>query len=49
VIKAALHAQGRIPTPAVRLPLLPAGRDTTAAALRCAAQLSTEHLSAVPG
>jgi 4-hydroxy-tetrahydrodipicolinate synthase len=33
VIKAVLHAQGRIPTPAVRLPLLPAGRSSTAAAL----------------
>lgn len=27
VIKAVLHAQGRIPTPDVRLPLLPAGRE----------------------
>jgi 4-hydroxy-tetrahydrodipicolinate synthase len=34
VIKAVLHAQGRIPTPAVRLPLLPAGGGTTQAALR---------------
>ncbi len=34
VIKAALHAQGRIPTPAVRLPLLPASPEATAAALR---------------
>jgi 4-hydroxy-tetrahydrodipicolinate synthase len=33
VIKAVLHAQGRIPTPAVRLPLLAAGRSSTAAAL----------------
>ena len=33
MVKAVLHAQGRIPTPAVRLPLLPAGRDTTEAAL----------------
>jgi 4-hydroxy-tetrahydrodipicolinate synthase len=32
VIKAVLHARGLIPTPAVRLPLLPAGPDTTAAA-----------------
>ncbi|NUS10601.1 MAG: 4-hydroxy-tetrahydrodipicolinate synthase [Streptomyces sp.] len=31
VIKAALHAQGRIPTPGVRLPLLPAGADSLAA------------------
>jgi 4-hydroxy-tetrahydrodipicolinate synthase len=33
VIKGALHAQGRIPSPAVRLPLLPAGRDTVGTAL----------------
>jgi 4-hydroxy-tetrahydrodipicolinate synthase len=45
VIKAVLHAHGRIPTPAVRLPLLAAGPDTTAAALRCAAQLSTGQLN----
>jgi 4-hydroxy-tetrahydrodipicolinate synthase len=41
VIKAALAAAGRIPTPAVRPPLLPAGpATTTAAALSRAAQLS---------
>jgi 4-hydroxy-tetrahydrodipicolinate synthase len=34
VIKAALHAQGRIPSPAVRLPLLAASPDAAAAALR---------------
>lgn len=33
VIKAVLHAQGRIPTPAVRLPLLPAGAGRAQAAL----------------
>ncbi len=33
VIKAVLHAQGRIPSPAVRLPLLPASPDATAVAL----------------
>ncbi|WP_062981860.1 4-hydroxy-tetrahydrodipicolinate synthase [Nocardia anaemiae] len=33
VIKSALAAQGRIPTPTVRLPLLPATPETTAAAL----------------
>jgi 4-hydroxy-tetrahydrodipicolinate synthase len=33
VIKAVLHAQGRIPTPDVRLPLLAAHPDTTEAAL----------------
>ncbi|MEV6812748.1 dihydrodipicolinate synthase family protein [Micromonospora sp. NPDC051296] len=34
VLKAVLHAQGRIPTPAVRLPLLPAGEAATEAARR---------------
>jgi 4-hydroxy-tetrahydrodipicolinate synthase len=34
VIKAVLYAQGRIPTAAVRLPLLPAGVDVTQAALQ---------------
>lgn len=34
VIKAVLHAQGRIPTPTVRLPLLPAGPEPVAAAHR---------------
>ncbi|MGC4879156.1 dihydrodipicolinate synthase family protein [Micromonospora sp. DT43] len=34
VIKAVLHAQGRIPTAAVRLPLLPAGPDAARRALR---------------
>jgi 4-hydroxy-tetrahydrodipicolinate synthase len=33
VIKAVLHAQGRIPTPDVRLPLLPASEQPVAAAL----------------
>ena len=33
VIKGMLHAQGKIPSPAVRLPLLPAGQDTVRAAL----------------
>jgi 4-hydroxy-tetrahydrodipicolinate synthase len=33
VIKGALHAQGRIPSPAVRLPLLPASPDTVRAAV----------------
>jgi len=35
VTKAVLHAQGRIPTAAVRLPLLAAGPETTATACRC--------------
>ncbi|GAA4592438.1 4-hydroxy-tetrahydrodipicolinate synthase [Planotetraspora phitsanulokensis] len=34
VIKAVLHAQGRIPSAAVRLPLLPAGSASVRAALR---------------
>jgi 4-hydroxy-tetrahydrodipicolinate synthase len=46
VIKAVLHAQGRIPTPAVRLPLLPAHPDTAAAARRCADQLGADQLLA---
>lgn len=33
VVKGVLHAQGRIPSPAVRLPLLPATRETVRAAL----------------
>lgn len=33
VIKGVLHAQGKIPSPAVRLPLLPARRDTVRAAM----------------
>lgn len=34
VIKAVLHAQGRIPTPDVRLPLLPAASGSLAAAMK---------------
>ncbi|MGH3253406.1 MAG: dihydrodipicolinate synthase family protein, partial [Trebonia sp.] len=33
VIKGVLHAQGKIPSPAVRLPLLPARQDTVRAAI----------------
>ncbi|WP_055480972.1 4-hydroxy-tetrahydrodipicolinate synthase [Sphaerimonospora mesophila] len=33
VVKGVLHARGRIPTPAVRLPLLPAGSASVSAAL----------------
>ena len=33
VIKGALHVQGRIPSPAVRLPLLPASQEAVRAAL----------------
>jgi 4-hydroxy-tetrahydrodipicolinate synthase len=40
VIKAVLHAQGRIPTAAVRLPLLPAGPETVRIALRALPCLS---------
>lgn len=40
VIKAVLHAQGRIPTPTPRPPLLPATAQATAAALACAEQLA---------
>ncbi|WP_406230081.1 4-hydroxy-tetrahydrodipicolinate synthase [Nocardia sp. NBC_01009] len=39
VIKAVLHAQGRIPTPDVRLPLLPAGPDSVAQVI--------QHLAAI--
>jgi 4-hydroxy-tetrahydrodipicolinate synthase len=40
VIKAVLHAQGRIPTPAVRLPLLPAGAGAVRTTLR---EVEAEH------
>lgn len=40
VIKGVLHAQGRIPTPAVRLPLLPAAEASVAAALSATARHS---------
>ncbi|MEV8601394.1 4-hydroxy-tetrahydrodipicolinate synthase [Streptomyces griseoviridis] len=39
VIKGVLHAQGRIPTPDVRLPLLPAHRDSVDETLRRLADL----------
>ncbi|MFI1385590.1 4-hydroxy-tetrahydrodipicolinate synthase family protein [Embleya sp. NPDC020886] len=39
VIKGVLHAQGRIPTPDVRLPLLPAGRGSIDATLKRLADL----------
>ena len=39
VIKGALHAQGEIPSPAVRLPLLPARQDTIRAATSLLGQL----------
>jgi 4-hydroxy-tetrahydrodipicolinate synthase len=39
VVKAVLHAQGRIPTPDVRLPLLPAHADSTSTALSAVERL----------
>lgn len=41
VLKAVLHAQGRIPTPQVRLPLLPASRGAVDGALRAVRRLVT--------
>ena len=41
VIKAVLHAQGRIPTPDVRLPLLPATPETRQLALRYADEVAS--------
>jgi 4-hydroxy-tetrahydrodipicolinate synthase len=41
VIKGALHAQGEIPSPVVRLPLLPARQDTIRAATSLLGQLRT--------
>ncbi|HEX8008807.1 MAG TPA: 4-hydroxy-tetrahydrodipicolinate synthase [Trebonia sp.] len=40
VIKGALHAQGKIPSPAVRLPLLPARQDSVRAATSLLSQIS---------
>ncbi|MFJ4775802.1 dihydrodipicolinate synthase family protein [Streptomyces sp. NPDC088762] len=39
VVKGVLHAQGRIPDPGVRLPLLPASREAVAATLERLAEL----------
>ncbi|MEV8530618.1 dihydrodipicolinate synthase family protein [Streptomyces sp. NPDC051211] len=39
VVKGVLHAQGRIPCPDVRLPLLPAGAESVAETLRRTAEL----------
>lgn len=39
VVKAVLHARGRIPTPDVRLPLLPAGEEAVSVALARLAEL----------
>jgi 4-hydroxy-tetrahydrodipicolinate synthase len=49
VIKAALHAQGRIPTPGVRLPLLPAAPASAGALLARVAGLPEPQLAAQPG
>nr|WSW42132.1 dihydrodipicolinate synthase family protein [Streptomyces sp. NBC_01001] len=40
VVKAVLHARGRIPTPDVRLPLLPAGEEAVSATLARLAELA---------
>ncbi|WP_341718440.1 dihydrodipicolinate synthase family protein [Micromonospora sp. FIMYZ51] len=45
IIKAVLHAQGRIPTPYVRPPLLPATPAGTARALACLDELATARLT----
>jgi len=42
VIKGALHVLGRIPTPQVRLPLLPAGTGSVSALLTCLAGLGED-------
>jgi MFS family permease len=51
VIKGALHAEGRIPSPAVRLPLLPAHRDTVSAATSLLSQIdrTATHGAAAAG
>ena len=43
VIKGVLHAQGKIPSPAVRLPLLPARDDTVRAVLSLLAATAATH------
>ncbi|GAB2662919.1 4-hydroxy-tetrahydrodipicolinate synthase [Kribbella swartbergensis] len=48
VIKAVLSAQGRIPSPHVRLPLLPASREATTIALAAAESISFQE-APVPG
>ncbi|UGT64500.1 4-hydroxy-tetrahydrodipicolinate synthase [Nocardia asteroides] len=45
VLKAVLAAEGRIPSPHVRLPLLPARPESTAAALACVEQLGLGQTS----
>jgi 4-hydroxy-tetrahydrodipicolinate synthase len=46
VIKGALHAQGRIPTPDVRLPLLPAGADSVQALLAASSGCGAQQVAA---
>jgi 4-hydroxy-tetrahydrodipicolinate synthase len=46
IIKAVLHAQGRIPTSSVRLPLVAAGSDTVRSAMRL---LEPATVVGVPG
>ncbi|WP_425584092.1 dihydrodipicolinate synthase family protein [Streptomyces roseoviridis] len=46
VVKGVLHARGRIPTPDVRLPLLPASEEAVAAALRELAEAESQAASA---
>jgi len=45
VIKGALHAQGKIPSPAVRLPLLPARQETIRAATSLLSEAQLSHLN----
>ncbi|MFD9379618.1 dihydrodipicolinate synthase family protein [Streptomyces sp. NPDC059999] len=47
VVKGVLHALGRIPTPDVRLPLLPASEASVAAALKALAELATDPTGGV--
>ena len=48
VIKGVLYAQGRIPTPSVRLPLVPAPQSTVDAALDCLADRAFVGVSGQP-
>jgi 4-hydroxy-tetrahydrodipicolinate synthase len=49
VIKAVLSAHGRIPSPRVRLPLLPAGPQATATALEAAESISFQEATTARG
>jgi 4-hydroxy-tetrahydrodipicolinate synthase len=48
VIKGVLHAQGKIPSPVVRLPLLPARRDTVHAAMSLLSATATSLWASAP-